>query len=268
MLLSSLKGELSALWRAKGLLVLMPRRELAARHSGAALGVVWLYAQPLLTIAAYYLVFDVVFQMRLGESAPTRAVGTYLIVGMVPWIAFCESASRGMASLLEAGSLLQKNPLPTALFPARALVTTAAIYLPRMIVLVVAYVPHHGGSAVLLLLLPLLTTALAAWFLLAYVLAILAAAVRDVVQVVGFLLATGIFVSPVLFPPAMFPASLAWLLWINPVTPVALGVQSILLSGSAPGAGVWVGLVIWIVLLACALDRLLARSREQLVDWL
>ena len=73
----------------------MVRREMAARYAGTAAGVLWAYAQPLLTAAAYYLVFDVVFSMRLGEQAPTRAVGTYLIAGMLPWMAFCEALSRG-----------------------------------------------------------------------------------------------------------------------------------------------------------------------------
>jgi lipopolysaccharide transport system permease protein len=268
MILPALRAELSALWRARGLLVLMVRRELAARHAGSVLGVVWLYVQPLLTIAAYYLVFDVVFQMRLGENAPTRAVGAYLIVGMVPWIAFSEATSRGMSSLLEAGMLLQKNPLPPALFPARAVLTGAVIYLPLTLVLVAAYTPLHRFSPALLLLPPLLALMLAGWFLLAYVLAILAAAVRDVTQIVGFFLGIGVFVSPVLFPPAMFPPALVWILWLNPITPGALGLQALLLAGSPPTFAAWLGLLAWFAMLALVLDRLVARSREQLVDWL
>ena len=76
--------EAAALWRARALCLVLTRREISARYAGTALGVAWAYVQPLLTIAAYYLVFDVVFAMRLGDGAPTRAVGAYLIVGMVP----------------------------------------------------------------------------------------------------------------------------------------------------------------------------------------
>lgn len=268
MILPALRFEVAGLWRVRGLLAMMVRRELAARHSGSVLGVAWLYAQPLLTIAVYYLVFDVVFQMRLGENAPTRAVGAYLVVGMVPWMAFGESINRGMASLLDASGLLQKNPLPPVLFPARAVLACAVIYLPLIVVLVAAYSPlHHFGPALLLLPL-LLALAMLAWFMLAYALAILAAALRDVLQVVGFMLAIGVFLSPVLFPPAMFPPSLAWLLWLNPITPVALGMQALLLAGHAPGPSIWIGLLAWCVLLALVLDRLVARSREQLTDWL
>jgi lipopolysaccharide transport system permease protein len=191
-----------------------------------------------------------------------------LIVGMVPWIAFCEAVSRGMGSLLEAGTLLQKNPLPPALFPARAVLTSAVTYVPLSLLLVLAYSTLHRYSPALLLLPLLLGLMLAVWFLLAYVLAILAAAVRDVAQIVSFFLSIGVFLSPVLFPLAMFPSSLGWLLWLNPITPGVLGLQAMLLAGEAPGLEVWLGLLLWFTVLILLLDRLVARSREQLVDWL
>lgn len=66
----TLLGECRALWQARSLLWVMTRREVAARHAGTAAGVLWPYLQPLLTVAAYYLVFDVVFSMRLGITRP------------------------------------------------------------------------------------------------------------------------------------------------------------------------------------------------------
>ena len=79
----------------------------------------WAYAQPLLTMATYYLVFDVVFAMRVGEGASTRAVGTYLIAGMLPWMAFSDAVARAMNSLLESANVLQKILCPDALPRAR-----------------------------------------------------------------------------------------------------------------------------------------------------
>src|SRR5450756_3046974 len=83
-----------ALWRARSLLWVMTRRELASRYAGSVAGVLWAYLQPLLTVGAYFLVFDIVFAMRMGANAPTTRVGTYLVVGSLPWLAFCESLSR------------------------------------------------------------------------------------------------------------------------------------------------------------------------------
>ena len=126
----TLWNELRSVWSARALVWVLTRREVAARHAGTAVGVLWPYLQPLLTVAAYYLVFDVVFSMRLGEGAPTHAVGTFLVVGALPWMAFCDAVSRGMNSLIEAGGLLQKNPLPPVLIVVRAVLSSTVTFSP------------------------------------------------------------------------------------------------------------------------------------------
>jgi len=97
--------EAQALWSARALVWVMTQREVRSRHAGTALGLIWPYLQPLLTIATFYLVFDIVFSMRTGESDTDKGLGVFLIVGMLPWMAFCDAISRGMNSLIEAGSV-------------------------------------------------------------------------------------------------------------------------------------------------------------------
>lgn len=246
----------------------MLRREVAARHAGTAVGVLWPYLQPLLTVAAYYLVFDIVFSMRLGEGAPTHAVGTFLIVGALPWMAFCDAISRGMSSLIDAGAMLQKNALPPVLFPVRSVLASAVIFGPLMLLVALCYFPvHHlqwGVSAVL----PLMALQLIMSLLLAYVLAIFAAALRDTVQLVGFMLSVGIYLTPILFPITMFPEKWRWVLWLNPMASYVLGYQTALLQGQWPAMSVWVVCLVWIALLVIFLNVIVERSRDQLVDWL
>ena len=264
----SLYLELTDLVRLRGLAWVLTLREVVARYKGSAAGVIWAYVQPLLTIAAYYLVFDVVFAMRLGEHAPTNRVGTYLIVGSLPWMAFCDAVGRGTSSLIEAGSLLHKNALPPVLFPARTVLASTVVYGPLLLLLALAYAPVHRFAPAVFTVLPLLALQGLLAFLLAYALAIMAAALRDVVQLVGFLLSIGIFVSPVLFPMTLFPAAWRWVLWCNPMTPVVAGLQAALLQGTWPQAQVWWALALWIVGLSLLLSVLVRRSRDQLVDWL
>jgi lipopolysaccharide transport system permease protein len=260
--------EAQAAWRARSLVWVMTRREVAARNAGSAGGWLWSYAQPLLMVAAYYLVFDVVFAMRLGESSPTRAVGAFLVVGALPWMAFCDTVGRAMNSLIDAGSLLQRSPLPAILFPIRSALASTLIYAPIMLVLALAYTPLHHFDSAIVALVPLLVMQLAVSLLLGYLLAIFAAAMRDTLQVVGFTLSVGIFLSPVLFPITMFPAAWRWVLWLNPMSAPVLGYQSILLQGLWPEWTVWAVTLGWIVALFAALAMVVNRSRDQLVDWL
>lgn len=244
------------------------RRELASRYAGSAAGVFWAYLQPVLTIAAYYLVFDVVFNMRMGEHAPTARVGTYLIVGALPWLSFCESLSRGANSLVEAGATLQKNALPPVLFVARSVLASWIVFAPLMAVLTLAYLPLSGVSTALLALPLLLLLQGLLSFVLAYLIAILAAAVRDSLQVLSFLLSVGIYLSPVLFPISLFPAAWRWVLYLNPMTSLVMGYQSVLLEAAWPSPSLWLVTVGWLCVLVLLLNGLIKRSRDELVDWL
>ncbi len=264
----TLATELQSLWSARALVWVLTRREVAARHAGTVLGVLWPYLQPLLTVAAFYLVFDIVFAMRLGEGAPTRAVGTFLVVGALPWMAFCDAVSRGMTSLIEAGSLLQKNPLPPVLIVARSVLSSTVIYGPLMLLVALVYTPFHRFNVATLSFVPLLLMQFALCLLSGYLLAVLAAALRDTVQLVGFFLSVGIYLSPILFPLTMFPEKWRWVLWLNPVTALVIGYQQVLLQGAWPPASVWVVAGLWLLGLAIALNVVVARSRDQLVDWL
>ncbi len=266
--MTALFHEARSLWSARSLVWVLTQREVAARHAGTAVGVFWPYLQPLLTVAAYYLVFDVVFSMRLGEGAPTHAVGTFLVVGALPWMAFCDAVSRGMNSLIDSGGLLQKNPLPPVLFTARAVLASSVIFGPLMLLVALAYTPLHQFALPVVAVLPLLALQLLLCLLLSYLLAILAAALRDTVQLIGFFLSVGIYLSPILFPLTLFPERWRWLLWFNPMTALVIGYQQVFLLGAWPPASVWVVCLLWIAVLGLALNVLVARSRDQLVDWL
>ncbi len=264
----SLRSEAASLWRSRQLLWVLVRREVAARYTGTAAGALWLYAQPLATLAAYFVVFDMVLGMRLGPDAPISRVGAFLVVGALPWMAWSDAIQRSMSSLLEAGALLQKNALPPVLFPVRAVLSSMVVYAPLLLLLVLVYTPWHGGSPALLALLLVFALMLVLMVLLGYVLAVLALALRDVVQLVGFALSLGIYVTPILFPLSMVPPGVRWLLWANPVTPVVLACQAVLLQGQMPPWQVWPALLAWVLVLVGALALLVRRSRDQWVDWL
>ena len=266
--MQTLLREVRALWSARSLVWVMTQREVKSRHAGTALGLVWPYLQPLLTIATFYLVFDIVFAMRTGEAASDKGLGVFLIVGMLPWMAFCDAISRGMSSLIEAGSVLQKNPLPPVLFVTRSVLASAVIYGPLFAIVAVIYTTLHPSGIVSLALPVLVLLQLLLCFLMAYLLAIFAAALRDVVQLVGFMLSVGIYLSPILFPMRLFPEAWRWVLWLNPMSGLVTAYQAVLLEGRWPQpSSLWITAA-WLLLLALVLNRVCARSRDQLVDWL
>jgi lipopolysaccharide transport system permease protein len=192
-----------------------------------------------------------------------------LIVGSLPWLSFCESLSRGAASLLDAGGLLQKTALPPVLFVARSVIAGWAVFAPLMVFLGDGISQCRWNWLVSFGAARSDVFAVAVAFLLAYVCAILAAALRDTTQVLSFTLSIGIFMSPVLFPINLFPEGWRWVLYLNPMTPLVLGYQSIMLQGQWPEPTDLAGSAHMDVVLAWVLlSTLLKRSREEIIDWL
>lgn len=270
--MTAFADEFLALWRGRGLFWMMTQREIAARHAGTAVGVLWSYIQPFLTVAAFYLVFDVVFDMRMGGgdggALRSHAAGMFLIVGMLPWMAFGDGVLRGMNSLIEAGSMLQKNALPPVLFPMRSVLASSLVFGPLMVAVALLYVVMNGVGLAALALPLLWLGQLLLTALLAYALAILAAALRDVTQLVAFVLSVGVYLSPILFPVTMFPDDWRWLLWLNPMACYVVAYQSVMLYGEWPAPHLWLIALAWLTAVAAVLSVLLRRSRDQLVDWL
>lgn len=250
------------------LLGAMVKREFQSRYAGSVLGVYWAFIQPFLTVAVYFLVFDIVFSMRMGDNAPTQRVGTYLVVGALPWLAFCESLSRGSTSLVEAGNILQKNALPPMLFVLRSVLASGLTFVPMMGLLAILYVLLTGHWETLWVMPFVILLQWVISYLCAHILAILTAASRDTTQLLSFVLSLGIYISPVLFPLSLFPEDWRWLLFINPMTSLVMSYQAILLSGELPDLHLWGAGFIWLMLLACVLNVLIKRSHEELVDWL
>lgn len=244
------------------------QRELASRHAGSALGIAWMYVQPLALLAAYFLLFDFVLGVRLGGTSPTERMGYYLVVGMIPWMAFSDAIGRGATALVDAGALLQKNALPLGLFPAKIAVSSAVVFVP-FFALLVGWVLISHGLAVALVAMPLLVILQCTLsFLLAYWLSLMVAAMRDVQQVVTFSLSIGLFCSPVLYPPSALPEAFRVVLWFNPATPFVLAWQQVVIGGVLPDPILWLAIVAWCAGVALLLSVSLARTREQVVDWL
>ncbi len=244
------------------------KREMQSRYAGSALGAFWAYVQPLLTVAVYFLVFDVVFAMRMGDNAPTQRVGTYLVVGALPWLAFADALSRGASSLVDAAGVLQKNAMPPVLFVMRSVLASWLAFMPIMVLLAILYGYLTGHWMALPALPVLMVLQLVLSYLCGHVLAILTAATRDTTQVVSFALGVGIYLSPVLFPLSLFPAAWQWVLYLNPMSSWVLAYQQAMLLGQWPSAHLWLIMLLWLSLLALLLIWLNRNSRDELVDWL
>ncbi len=214
----------------------MARRDILARYRGSFGDVFWTVLNPLLLMATYFFVFGVVLHSRFNPTdRSSTGFALYFLAGMLPWLAFSEPAGRAPHVVLEHRNFVKKLIFPLETLPVNQVVAglvtelfAAAVFLAALLVIRGA-VPMSVMWLPVLLAPQLLFTLGICWFL-----AALGVFVRDLGQIMGFLLTLWFFVTPICYPESAMPASALFILRKNPMFVLVRGYRAILLEGHAP----------------------------------
>jgi len=238
----------------------LTRRDLRARFAGSALGVFWSVVQPLLMLGSFLFLFSVVLDVRLGPSDRTGSFALFLVTGLVPWLAFQESLIRSAHVILDNATLVKKTRFPSKVLPIYVVLSSLVIEAVGLVVLGAAILAVRRSLPVTMLLLPVV---IALKFLftvgLAWCLASVTVYVRDLFHVVAALLPVWLYLTPIVYPDSLLPATLRSILWWNPFWHVVAAYRTLMLDGQLPGAATPVYLAIVGVLVAWAGSRLFDR---------
>ncbi len=239
----------TSLWRNRGLIRTMVRRDITGRYRGSFAGVFWTLLNPLLLMATYYFVFGVVLRARLGNDPSRTVFVLYFLCGMLPWLAFSEAAGRAPFVILEHRNFVKKLVFPLETLPVNLALAALVTELFALAVFLVLLIATRGGVPLTVLWLPVLAapqvlfTLGVVWFL-----AALGAYLRDLGQVNGFLLTLWFFLTPICYPVESLPPSALAVLTKNPLFVLVEGYRSVFLESRAPAFGpLW---KLWLVSLA------------------
>ena len=209
------------------------RRELRQKYQGSVLGVAWYLINPLVLMAAYWFLFDVVLDAFGYEDYPL-----FLLCGLVVWIFFSQSLVQASGSLLEQGALVRKARFAREAIPASVVAVQLVTFLVVLALLAVVTVAIRGTLEPALLLLPVVLACLAVFVAgLALIVAVLHAFYRDVAPILGAALLPWFFLSPIFFGVDEVTKNESYrfvLAWLNPVAPYIEAVRDVLYYGRAP----------------------------------
>lgn len=221
----------------RGLIRSMARRDILARYRGSFGDVFWTILNPLLLMATYFFVFGVVLRTRFGADRSSTGFALYFLAGMLPWLAFAEPLGRSPHVILEHRNFVKKLIFPLDTLPVNQVVSGLVTELFAALVFIAALLIIRRAIPVSVLWLPvllipqLLFTLGACWFLSA-----LGVFVRDLGQIMGFLLTLWFFLTPICYPESSLPASAVALLSKNPIFVLVRGYRAIFLEGHPPQA--------------------------------
>jgi lipopolysaccharide transport system permease protein len=219
-------ASLRDLYRHRALIGVLTARELKARYRGSVLGFFWSLLNPLLMLAVYTVVFQVLFPNR---ALSTRPYALFLFTGLLPWTWLAGGLTDAAASLPTHGALLKKILFPAEVLPTVAVLAQGVHFLLALPVLLAALIAGAAGAfgtriplGLPLVQVPILLVLQGVFLLGAgFFLAALTVHFRDVRDILGTVLSLWFFATPVLYSlrDVTSPRLLAALRW-NPAAPL------------------------------------------------
>jgi lipopolysaccharide transport system permease protein len=224
------------------LAVILAKRELTARHAGQVLGVFWAIGQPLFLMLLYVFIFGVVFAQRIGGSYEMpRDYTTYILSGLVPWLALLPALSTTCLSLISNAPLVKQFTLDPSLFPIKDVAVTIVFWVVGIAIVTVTASWSGGGVPWTLTLLPIafgiqFATAIGlGWFLSA-----ISVFVRDVKEVVQLFATAGVFVLPIVYLPNWIPDLFRPFVYLNPLSYMIWIYQDVFYFGRIEHPYAWI----------------------------
>lgn len=216
------------------------RREVRQRYKGSALGLAWTLINPLVLVAAYWVVFRFLF----GSPIPNFAL--FMFVGLMVWTLFYGGLQTASSSLVSNSTLVTKVRFPREIIPLAAI--SANTVTAGAMLIVVLPLCIGLGTAESLVPLVLLPVFLALAIILTVggglLLSGLNVYFRDVEHILNALGTPWFFLTPIFYTYASLPASaqahgtlINILHYGNPIAPYVIAVQDVLFFGTWPSLG-------------------------------
>ncbi len=256
------------LWRYRELFLFLIWRDIKVRYKQTTLGAAWAVLQPLGSMA----IFTVLFARMARIESDGLPYPLFVFAGLLPWTFFANAVGSSGNSLVGSAHLITKVYFPRTIIPAAAVLAGLADFGVSLTVmgLMMAWYRVTPGPG-LLLLIPLV--ALTTTFALAVGMWLSAMQVRyrDVRYLIPFMLQIWMFATPIVYPAGLAPASLQWVLAINPMSGLIEGYRAALLGGLNGAAIDWVrlgaatGVILFALLLAIFSFRRMERTFADLV---
>jgi lipopolysaccharide transport system permease protein len=232
-------ARISTIWHYRELIYFLARRDVSIRYKQSAIGVAWAVLQPVLLALVFSVFLGLLAKVPSDYGVPYPV---FAVAGLVLWLYFSLALARSADSAVASANLISKIWFPRIILPVAAVLPPTLDFVIAAVVVLASMAIYGVAPSPFVVLLPLivplvLATALGfgIWF------AALNVKYRDVGVAIPFLIQVGLFVTPIIYPYSLVPASVRGLYALNPMVGV-LELYRWMLFPNAPFPG-WLAAV-------------------------
>ncbi len=211
-------NRLKEIIKSRKMIFRLAKNDFKSKFAGSYLGAVWAFAQPIVLVSIYWIIFEKGFKSQPLEEMPDFPYLLWLIAGMCPWF-FLNDALNGTTNcLIEYSYIVKKMKFNIDCIPLIRILSVSfvhgffvllvfAVYMmfgkfPSPYALQVIY--YSFGVFCFATALSYFTCAINVFF-------------RDMAQIVGILLQYAIWALPIMIAEKQYPAFMTPILRLNPM---------------------------------------------------
>lgn len=231
-----MRDNLINLFKHRQLLQTLVVKELKARYRGSILGFFWSFANPLLLLIIYTIVFNYILAQRDPNTQP---YSLFLFCGILPWTWFSSSLLQATNSVIDGGILIKKIIFPAEVLPFVSVLSNLVHFLLGLPILFLFMLYYMKGITVNFFYFPIITFIQLIFTLgLALLLSSLSVHFRDVRDLIANFLTLWFFCTPIIYPFSFQVIEnsryFKYILKINPMTYFMLNYQKAFFYGEPP----------------------------------
>jgi ABC-type polysaccharide/polyol phosphate export permease len=203
--------------------------KLIAGQKDLMLGYAWWVVEPLLLTLVYWLLVSVIFQ-RGGPDYPL-----FVLCGIVPYRAFAISFSQSVSSVSSKFGLIGQINFPRLFLPISDVIANHLKLIFGFMVIIVfsLFFPVSITYNIIYLVVPFVIQIVLVCGL-AMIMSVLGVYIRDLKNLMQFIMRVLLYISPVLYSIERIPERFRDLYLLNPIASLILTYRDVIIYGSAP----------------------------------
>lgn len=215
------------LYQNRHLIWKLAKNDFRKRYAGSYLGAVWALAQPVVTVAMYYIVFDKIMGNQVNRGTGDIPFVLFLTAGLVPWFYFCEALNSGTNAMLEYNYLVKKVVFKISILPIIKVIAATFIHAFFVLVLLIVAAIYGYYPTIYTLQIFYYSACLMVFVLaLCYTTCSVVVFFKDLAQIINIALQIGMWATPILWSIDVLRGNWVVILKLNPLVYIVNGYRS------------------------------------------
>ncbi|MCM1056986.1 MAG: ABC transporter permease [Firmicutes bacterium] len=215
------------LYQNRRLIWKLAKNDFKKRYAGSYLGAVWAMAQPVVTVAMYYVVFEKIMRNQVNRGNGEIPFVLFLTAGLVPWFYFTEALNSGTNAMLEYNYLVKKVVFKISILPIIKIIAATFIHAFFVVVLLIVAAVYGYYPTVYTLQIFYYSACLFIFVLaLCYTSCAVVVFFRDLAQIINIALQIGMWATPILWNIDSLSGRWVVVLKLNPLVYIVNGYRS------------------------------------------